>query len=169
MDGALKPDRGRADEKVVTERPHDLASELFDSEAISASEAVQAAELRAALRRFMHRSERIARASGLTPQHQTLLLMIKGAPDRSETSTVTELIERLRLAQSTVTELVNRAVSAGLVERHRSKDDHRVFELRLAPEGERRLARSFRDHREERQRLLEALSECRAVAGDRKA
>jgi DNA-binding MarR family transcriptional regulator len=95
--------------------------------------------------------------------------MIKGAPDRSETSTVTELIERLRLAQSTVTELVNRAVSAGLVERHRSKDDHRVFELRLAPEGERRLARSFRDHREERQRLLEALSECRAVAGDRTA
>jgi len=146
------------------ERPHDLARQLSNSESISASEAIQAAELRAALRRFMHRSERIARASGLTPQHQTLLLMIKGAPDRTETSTVTELVERLRLAQSTVTELVNRAVSAGLVERHQSDNDHRVFELRLAAEGERRLARSFRDHREERLRLLEALSEYRAFA-----
>ena len=138
---------------------HHLAWDPPESETVSASEAVQAAELRAALRRFMHKSERIARESGLTPQRQLLLLMIKGAPDRSETSTVTELTARLRLAHSTVAELVDRAVAAGLVERRRSETDHRVVELRLAAEGERRLAKSFRDHRVERQRLLAALSD----------
>ena len=130
----------------------------IDDEEVSASEAIEAAELRATLRRFMGRSERIARASGLTPQRQLLLLMIKGAPDRSETSTVTELTARLRLAHSTVAELVDRAVAAGLVERRRSRTDQRVVELRLAAEGERRLADSIRDQRGERQRLLAALS-----------
>ena len=131
----------------------------MDKQWISAQEAAEVAELRAALRRFMHRSERIARASGLTPQRHLLLLLIKGARDGSETSTVTDLTERLRLAQSTVTELVDRSVEAGIVERTRSASDQRVVELRLAPEGERRLAESFRAHGEERARLLHTLSE----------
>ena len=46
--------------------------------------------------------------------------MIKGAPDGSERSTVTELSRRLQLAQSTVTELVTRSEAAGLVERRPS-------------------------------------------------
>ena len=52
---------------------------------------VAVAEFRAALRQFLHRTERIARQSGLTPQRYLLLLMVKGAPDGSEQSTVTEL------------------------------------------------------------------------------
>jgi DNA-binding MarR family transcriptional regulator len=124
---------------------------------VSANEVARVAELRAALRRYLHRSERIARTSGLTPQRHLLLLMIKGAPDGSERSTVTELAERLQLAQSTVTELVGRAEAAGLIERRRSPQDGRVVEVRLAPEGERRLARSFTGHAEERERLIEAL------------
>jgi len=131
----------------------------FPGDFVTAAEAVHVAELRAALRRFLHRSERIARLSGLTPQRHLLLLLIKGAPDGSETSTVTELTKRLHLAQSSVTELVDRAVAAGLVERRPSSSDSRVVELRLAPEGERRLARSFRDHYEERTRLIDTLLE----------
>src|SRR5919109_2041930 len=107
----------------------------------SVDDAVSVAEFRAALRRFLRRSERIARRSGLTPQRHLLLLMIKGAPDGSEQSTVTELAERLQLAQSTVTELVRRAEEAGLVERERSTADGRVAHLRLTREGERRLAK----------------------------
>jgi DNA-binding MarR family transcriptional regulator len=148
---------------------HDLARQSTEGESVSASEAFEAAELRAALRRYMHKSERIARDSGLTPQRQLLLLMIKGAPDRSQTSTVTELTARLRLAHSTVAELVDRAVAAGLVERRRSETDHRVVELRLASEGERRLAKSFRHHREERRRLLAALSEYPSLADEETA
>jgi DNA-binding MarR family transcriptional regulator len=148
---------------------HELAWRAAEGESVSASEAVEAAELRAALRRYMHKSERIARASGLTPQRHLLLLMIKGAPDRSQTSTVTELTARLRLAHSTVAELVDRAVAAGLVERTRSETDHRVVELRLAKEGERRLAKSFRDHRQERERLLTALADYSPLLDDEQA
>jgi DNA-binding MarR family transcriptional regulator len=114
------------------------------------------AEFRAALRQFLRRTERIARSSGLTPQRYLLLLMIKGAPDGSEQSTVTELSERLQLAQSTVTELVSRAEEVGLVEREASSQDGRVAHLRLTAEGERRLARAFTDLASERRDLRDA-------------
>src|SRR5438034_8978158 len=110
---------------------------------LSAEEVARVAEFRASLRRFLRRSERNARGAGLTPQRYLLLLMIKGAPDHSEQSTVTELADRLQLAQSTVTELVRRAEETGLVERERSEVDGRIAHLRLTPEGERRLAKSF--------------------------
>ena len=89
---------------------------------VPTEDAVAVAEFRASLRTFLRRSERIARRSGLTPQRHLLLLMIKGAPDGSEQSTVTELSERLQLAQSTVTELVGRAERAGLVEREQLRE-----------------------------------------------
>src|SRR5918912_1364241 len=113
------------------------------AEQLTAEAAMRGAEFRAALRKFLRRSERVARRAGLTPQRHLLLLMIKGAPDGSEQSTVTELAERLQLAQSTVTELVSRAEEAGLVEREQSARDGRVAHLRLTSEGERRLVRSF--------------------------
>ena len=85
--------------------------------------------------------------------------MIKGAPDGSERATVTELAERLQLAQSTVTELVARAEEIGLVERERSESDLRVAHLRLTQEGERRLARSVKGHDAERQELRRMIDE----------
>ena len=123
---------------------------------LTADEVARVAEFRAALRRFLRRSERNARAAGLTPQRYLLLLMIKGAPDRSEQSTVTELAERLQLAQSTVTELVRRAEETGLVERERSEVDGRIAHLRLTAEGENRLANSFTSNENERRSLQEA-------------
>lgn len=119
---------------------------------------IQLAAFRAALRNFLHESERVARANGLTPQRHQLLLMIKGAPDGSEQTTVTELTNRLKLAQSTVTELVTRAEQAGLVEREQSEEDLRVAHLRLTAEGERRLARVFRNLSIEREQLRRAIA-----------
>jgi DNA-binding MarR family transcriptional regulator len=119
-------------------------------------EVVGVAEFRAALRRFLRHSERIARSSGLTPQRYLLLLMIKGATHGNEQSTVTELSDRLQLAQSTVTELVRRAEEAGLVEREQSTSDARVAHLRLTAEGERRLAQAFTGLSAERAELREA-------------
>jgi len=107
------------------------------------SDVVAVAEFRASLRQFLRRTERIARQSGLTPQRYLLLLMVKGAPDGSERSTVTELSDRLQLAQSTVTELVSRAEEAGLVAREQAQHDARVAHLRLTPEGERSLELAF--------------------------
>src|SRR5947207_8855301 len=103
----------------------------------------------------MRTTERNARSAGLTPQRYLLLLMIKGASDGSERSTVTELAERLQLAQSTVTELVSRAEENGLLERERSASDGRIAYLRLSREGERRLALSFTSNEKERQALLD--------------
>src|SRR5581483_10409182 len=105
------------------------------------NDVIAVAEFRSALRHFLRRSEKIARRSGLTPQRYSLLMMIKGAPGGDEQSTVTELAERLQLAQSTVTELVRRAEAAGLIEREQSQQDARVAHLRLTPEGSRRLIR----------------------------
>jgi DNA-binding MarR family transcriptional regulator len=123
----------------------------------SVDEYVRVADLRAAIRRFLRRTEKIARASGLTPQRYQLLLMIKGAPDGSQQSTVTELAERLQLAQSTVTELVGRAEEAGLIVRLPSGVDGRVAHLRLTAEGERRLARVFDGLETEREHLVTTL------------
>jgi DNA-binding MarR family transcriptional regulator len=122
-------------------------------------DAVQAAaDFRAALRRFLRESEKISRRFGLTPQRYLLLLMIKGAPGGLERSTVTELSERLQLAQSTVTELVMRAEEAGLVRRELSPMDARVAHLRLTEEGEQRLRKSFTHLATERAQLREAIA-----------
>ena len=116
------------------------------------------AEFRAALRQFLRRTERIARRAGLTPQRYLLLLMVQGAADGSEQSTVTELAERLQLAQSTVTELVSRAEEAGLIVREQSQTDARVAHLRLSAEGERRLSEAFTGLAAERSNLRDAFS-----------
>jgi DNA-binding MarR family transcriptional regulator len=125
---------------------------------LSPEEVVRVAEFRAALRSFLRKSERNARRSGLTPQRYLLLLMIKGAPNGREQSTVTELADRLQLAQSTVTELVRRAEETGLVEREQSEADGRVAHLRLTSEGERRLMDAFTSNEQERDELRAAIA-----------
>jgi DNA-binding MarR family transcriptional regulator len=125
---------------------------------VETTRAIEVADFREALRRFLRQSERVARRSGLTPQRYILLLMIKGARDGSEQSTVTELADRLQLAQSTVTELVSRAEEAGLIEREQSQSDARVAHLRLTPEGEERLERSFTALSTERAQLRDAFA-----------
>lgn len=139
------------------EKPDRMLLMSGEDAPVATATAMEVAALREALRAFMRESELIAQANGLTPQRHLLLLMIKGAPDGSERSTVTELTARLRLAQTTVTDLVRRAEQAGLIAREQSSTDGRVAILRLTAEGERRLARSFHAHETERQRLREIL------------
>src|SRR5436305_10238426 len=123
---------------------------------LETSHVMEVAEFRESLRRFLRQSERVARQCGLTPQRYLLLLMIKGSPSGREQSTVTELAERLQLAQSTVTELVRRAEEAGLIEREQSQSDARVAHLRLTADGERRLMRSFTELAKERDQVASA-------------
>jgi DNA-binding MarR family transcriptional regulator len=114
----------------------------------------EAADLRTALRRFLRRSEEIARRNGLTPRQHVLLLMIKGAPNGTERATITDLVDRLALTQSTVTELVQRAEEAELLVREPSPTDGRVVYLRLTSKGDRLLAASVAEHGPEREALL---------------
>ena len=128
--------------------------QMSDEFSVETADVIHVAAFRAALRSFLRTSEQIAQANGLTPQRHLLLLMIKGAPDGSERSTVTELSRRLQLAQHTVTELVGRTVRAGLIRRTASAEDRRVVYLSLTAKGERKLADSFRDLDAERRALI---------------
>jgi DNA-binding MarR family transcriptional regulator len=125
----------------------------------TAEEAARVAEFRVALRRFNHHTDRVARECGITPRRYLLLLLIKGAPDLSERATVTELAQRLQLAQSSVTELVARAERAGLVAREPSSQDARKVYLRLTAEGERRFTQAFETLAAERRALRDSIAD----------
>jgi DNA-binding MarR family transcriptional regulator len=122
-----------------------------------ASDYERVAEFRTALRRFLRVSEDAARRHGLTPRRHLLLLLIKGTPGGAERTTVSDLSERFQLAQSTVTELVQRAENAGLVRREQSGDDGRVVYLTLTANGETALERVHGDLRPEREALTQLL------------
>jgi DNA-binding MarR family transcriptional regulator len=109
----------------------------------SSAEVRRAAAFRVALREFVRESEHAARKARLTPQRYLLLLLVKGAEDGTERTTISELGRRLHLAQSTVTELVNRAAVVGLVRRRASATDGRVVYVELTDEGDRRFAEAF--------------------------
>jgi len=118
---------------------------------------VQAAEFRAALRRFLRRSEDAARDAGITPRQHLLLLQIAGS--ENGTTTVSSLVGKLALTQSAVTELVQRAEAAGLVQRTASRDDGRVVILSLTGEGETKLAAVHRALGPERAQLRRVMDE----------
>ena len=124
---------------------------------MSASEYHDAAELRSALRRFLRRSEEIARRHSLTPRQYVLLLMVKAREDTAEKTTITDLVERLALTQSTITELVQRAEDAGLISRMQSPVDGRVMYLSLTDVGARRLHAAFEELGPEREQLLSSI------------
>jgi len=122
---------------------------------VSSVEYQEAAELRSALRRFLRRSEEIARRHKLTPRQYLLLLMIKARDGSPQQVTITDLVDRLALTQSTITELVQRAEEAGLVGRTPSPNDGRVTHLSLTPLGAERLQAAFAEHGPEREGLLQ--------------
>jgi DNA-binding MarR family transcriptional regulator len=103
-----------------------------------------AAAYRAALRRFLSRTEVIAASAGLTPERYDLLLAIKAAEAGGRKPTISMLVHELGLRQQAVTENVKRAEEAGLLERERSASDGRVFHLRLTREGNTRVMKVFR-------------------------
>jgi DNA-binding MarR family transcriptional regulator len=116
-----------------------------------------AARFRAELRRFLRRSEDCSRRHGITPRQHLLLLQIAGAPGGR--TTVSELVNALALTQSAVTELVQRAEGAGLVQRAASLEDGRVVLLSLTDEGETKLAAVHRALGPERAQLRRVMDE----------
>jgi DNA-binding MarR family transcriptional regulator len=111
------------------------------------------ASLRSALRRFLHASDAVTRANGLTPQRYDLLAVVRSAGAPS----VTEIAGRLSLARHSATELIERAELAGLVRREADPGDGRVTRVVLTPTGDQRFETAVMALREERRRLLELL------------
>jgi DNA-binding MarR family transcriptional regulator len=127
---------------------------------MGATRYTSAAQFRAALRRFLRTSEDVARGAGITPQQHLLLLQIAGCD--GGTTTVSKLVDTLALTQSAVTELVQRAEQAGLVERASSGEDGRVVHLSLTPSGEAKLGQvhdALGPERARLRRLVDALAD----------
>lgn len=93
------------------------------------------ANLRFALRQFTAFSSSEAQAAGLPPQQHQALLVIKGHPENLQV-TIGTLAERLLIAPQTATELANRMVEAGLVDRIADPNDRRRQGLVLTEKAE---------------------------------
>jgi DNA-binding MarR family transcriptional regulator len=93
------------------------------------------AELRYRIRRFIHFSERAARAAGLEPQQHQLLLAVRGLPE-DVAPNVSTLAERLQLANNSVQELVRRTEARDLITTDRGPVDRRQVLVTLTDAGE---------------------------------
>jgi DNA-binding MarR family transcriptional regulator len=95
------------------------------------------------------------------PQHQQLLLAIKGLPV-GLSPTISVLAERLLVRHHSVVELLDRMVERGLVRRERRSADRRQVVVVLTAKADRLLQRiGDRHHRQlqdEGPALIEALS-----------
>ncbi len=118
----------------------------------------EVAEFWMALRGFLRRFEQVPRRHGLTPKRYQLMIMIRGTPDGSGRTTISELGRRLQLAQSTVTGLVDGAEGAGLVQREPGEHDRREVYVRLTPEGERRMLATAEELGPDRRHLAALLA-----------
>ena len=117
--------------------------------------------LRTELRRFERWSEDQARSAGLTPAQHQLLLAIRGHAD-SRGPTIGEVADYLLLRHHSTVELVDRAETAGLVERWGDGGDGRVTRVRLTAEGEKCLAQLAAAHLDELQNLAPVLDKLTA-------
>jgi len=126
------------------------------------------AELRYHIRRFLSFSEQAARAAGLEPRQQQLLLGLKGLPAKAR-PTIGELAERLQIQHHSAVELVNRLSAAGYIRRARAGEDRREVLLSLTPRGEKVLRKLSLHHRAELRSAGPALVKAlrRAMQGSR--
>jgi DNA-binding MarR family transcriptional regulator len=128
-----------------------------DDTAVSDREYRALTRFRHALRAFIHFSEEAARQAGLTPAQHQLLLTIKGS--EAGPPTIGEVAEWLKLRHHSAVELVDRAATAGLVERVADATEARFQRLILTPLGEDKLAGLSALHREELRRFREEMFE----------
>ncbi len=117
-----------------------------------------AARIRIAERTFARRTEEATTKHGLTPQRYLLLLLIKVGAEAGTPATVTSLRRQLQTTQSSVTQLVQAAVTAGLLRRTLDERDARRQYLHLTDEGEGRLTRAFHELGDDRIALAETMA-----------
>jgi len=99
---------------------------------------------RYALRRFLAASERICRASGLTPQQYQVLLAIKAA-DGTDMS-IRHLADQLLLTHHAAVQMIDRLATDGLAARRSSERDRRVALLSLTEKGQALIEKLAREH-----------------------
>jgi DNA-binding MarR family transcriptional regulator len=96
------------------------------------------AELRYALRSFLHWSAELAKDAGLTPSQHQLMLAIRASRDERG-PTVSDIAAILLVRHHSAVGLVDRAQEAGLIVRERDPDQHSLVRLRLTEAGSAKL------------------------------
>jgi len=96
------------------------------------------AELRYALRSFLHWSAEQAKEAGLTPTQHQLMLAIRASRDERG-PTVSDIASVLLVRHHSAVGLVDRAQEAGLIVRERDPDQHSLVRLRLTEQGAAKL------------------------------
>lgn len=108
----------------------------------------QLLELRTGLRRFLHWSEEQARVAGITPAQHQLMLAVRGHRGPGN-PTIGELAEHLLLRPHSTSELIDRAVTAGLVTRSPDPGNASVVRVALTELGAEKLRGLSAAHLEE--------------------
>jgi DNA-binding MarR family transcriptional regulator len=111
---------------------------------------------RTGLRRFLYWSGQQAEAAGITPAQHQLLLAVRGHPD-PRGPTVGDIAGYLLVRHHSAVELIDRAVSAGLVARQPDNEDARTVRIALTTRGRDRLEKLAASHLEELGRLTSEL------------
>lgn len=112
----------------------------------------QLAQFRYQIRQFLRFSENAARAAGVTPQQQQLMLGVAGFTGLGWAN-ISDLAEFLQERHNAVVELVNRAAQAGLVRRETLASDRRVVRVELTARGRSILLKLSALHRKELERI----------------
>jgi DNA-binding MarR family transcriptional regulator len=115
---------------------------------LSDAEFEQLLALRTGLRRFVHWSEERARNAGITPAQHQLLLAVRGHPGKAG-PTIGELAGYLMLRPHSTSELIDRAVGAGLVTRAPDPANASIVHVGLTPFGVDKLRELSAAHLEE--------------------
>ena len=111
---------------------------------------------RTGLRRFLSWSGQQAEAAGITPAQHQLLLAVRGHPDQRG-PTIGDIAGYLLVRHHSAVELIDRAVTAGLVARQADSEDGRTVRIVLTADGKKRLERLAASHLEELDRLTSRL------------
>jgi DNA-binding MarR family transcriptional regulator len=110
------------------------------------------ADLRYALRQFLHFSEECAQAAGITPQQHQALLAIKGFRERDR-FTMSELAERLQIRHHSAVGLADRLAKNGFITRKTAPEDRRQVYLSLTTRSEAMLEKLAAAHKEQLRRV----------------
>lgn len=121
-------------------------------ESVSNADYRRLLELRTGIRRFLKWSADRARESGLTPAQHQLLLAVKGH-NGSNGPTVSDVADYMQLRHHSTVELIDRAETAGLIERATDPDDARLVRLQLTEDGRMKLDGLASQHLHELERL----------------
>jgi DNA-binding MarR family transcriptional regulator len=131
----------------------------------SAEELATVAALRIAVRRFLAATDEATTVNGLTPRQYDLLALLHSR-QTDQPLTPTAISSLLSLSRSATTELLGRAVAAGLVTRANPAEDGRTKHVMATRAGTRQFLKTVVDLRAERGRLLALLETATVLAND---